>query len=90
MNWYIIKTKDTYVSKLCIFLFLFVTSATGWGYDWWTHINMDVTLPFLSHRALGTEECDESNEGGTIFGRRGAEIYFTVSHTTTRASEKYD
>jgi len=45
---------------------------------------MDVTLPFVSHRALGTAECDESNEGGTIFGRRGAGNYVTVSHTTTR------
>ena len=47
-------------SKLCIFsyffnffiffrfflIFIFVTSVPGWGYDWWKHINVDVTLPF--------------------------------------------
>ena len=45
MNWYMIKTKDTYVSKFFIFL-IFARSGPEWGYDWWTHINMDVTLPF--------------------------------------------
>jgi hypothetical protein len=29
-----------------IFIFFIFMSAPGWGYDWWTHINMDVTLPF--------------------------------------------
>ena len=42
----------------------------------------------LSHHALGMAECDESycNDGGTIFGRRGAGNSFTMSHTATRAS----
>jgi hypothetical protein len=40
----------------------------------------------LSHHALGTVECDESNDGGTMFGRRGAGNYFTMSNTATRAS----
>jgi hypothetical protein len=42
----------------------------------------------LSHRALGTMECDESysNDGATIFGRRGAGNSFTMSHTATRSS----
>jgi hypothetical protein len=45
MNWYMIKTKDTYVSKFFIFL-IFARSGPEWGYDWWKHINIDVTLPF--------------------------------------------
>jgi hypothetical protein len=30
-------------------------------FDWWTHTNRDVTLPFW---VIGKVECDESNEGG--------------------------
>jgi hypothetical protein len=44
----------------------------------------------LSHHAIGTVECDESYciEGGHIwsFFLRGARIFFTMSHTATRAS----
>ena len=44
----------------------------------------------LSHHALGKTECDESYciEGNDIwsFFRRGAGIFFIMSHTATRAS----
>jgi hypothetical protein len=38
--------------------------------------------------ALETSKCEESycNDGGTIFGRRGAGNSFTMNHTATRAS----
>ena len=45
-----IKTKDTYVSKLCIFftfyIFWIFLNVFRSFFDWWKHINMDVTLPF--------------------------------------------
>ena len=43
------------------FKFFFVTSVPGggWGYDWWKH-QYGWHLSVLSHRALGTAECDES------------------------------
>jgi hypothetical protein len=47
MNWYMIKTKDTYVSKLCNFFFNFKIFAR-------CHPSV------LSHHALETAECDES------------------------------
>ena len=81
MNWYMIKTKDTYVSKLCILFHIFdlfnffnsceVRSGVGlWlvnTYQYGCHPSV------LSHRALGTAECDESNEGGPylVVGVRG-------------------
>ena len=42
--------------------------------------------PFvLSHHALGTAECDESNDGGTIFGRRGCgEFFYRESYCDER------
>ena len=37
------------VEIMYFFIFLiFARSGPGWGYDWWTHINMDATLPFES------------------------------------------
>ena len=81
MNWYMIKTKDTYVIKLCILFHIFdlfnffnsceVRSGVGlWlvnTYQYGCHPSV------LSHRALGTAECDESNEGGPylVVGVRG-------------------
>ena len=77
MNWYMIKTKDTYVNKLCIFLFLFfhfdVSSGVGlWlvnTYQYGCHPSV------LSHHALGTVEWDESYciDGGPylVVGVRG-------------------
>ena len=46
---------------------------------------MDDTLPFELSCARDVE-CDESNEGGTIFGPAGAGNFFTMSHTATRGS----
>jgi hypothetical protein len=43
-----------------------------------------MTPSLLSHHALGTLECDESNDGEPIFGRRGAGNSFNMSHTATR------
>ena len=50
------------------------------------HTSIWMTPSLLSHHALETVECDESNEGGTIFGPGGAGNYFTMSHTARRAS----
>ena len=50
------------------------------------HTSIWMTPSLLSHHALETVECDESNEGETIFGRGGAGNSFTMSHTATRGS----
>jgi hypothetical protein len=50
------------------------------------HTSIWMPPSLLSHHALETVECDESNEGGTIFGRGGAGNSFTMSHTATRGS----
>jgi len=96
MNWYMIKTKDTYVSHRVASMYFFIylkifeycfkklnfsnflnffwifkflnfcdVRRKRWSYDWWKH-QYGCHLSVLSHRALGTVECDESysNEGG--------------------------
>jgi hypothetical protein len=59
-------------------------------FDWWKHINMDVTLPFWVIMRSGRRNVmNHIASRGTIFGRsfvgvRG--IFITMSHTATRAS----
>ena len=69
MNWYMIKTKDTYVSKLCIFFNLHVSSGVVNTYQYGCHPSV------LSHHALGTVEWDESycidGEPYLVVGVRG-------------------
>ena len=57
-------------------------------FDWWKHINMDVTLPFwvIVRSERGNVMKNIPTKGGTIFGRRGAGNSFTMSHTATRGS----
>ena len=57
-------------------------------FDWWKHINMDVTLPFWVIVRSGRWNVMKHipTKGGTIFGRRGAGNSFTMSHTATRGS----
>jgi hypothetical protein len=56
-------------------------------FDWWKHINMDVTLPFWVIMRSGRRNVmNHIPTRGTIFGRRGAGNVFSMSHTTTRVS----
>ena len=56
-------------------------------FDWWKHINMDVTLPFWVIMRSGRRHVmNHIATKGTIFGRRGCGDFFTMSHTATRAS----
>ena len=72
-----IKTKDTYVNKLCIFLFLFFHFDVSSGVGLWLvntyQYGCDPSV--LSHHALGTVEWDESYciDGGPylVVGVRG-------------------
>ena len=56
-------------------------------FDWWKHINMDVTLLFLVIMRSGRRNVmNHIATKGTIFGRRGCGEFFTMSHTAMRAS----
>jgi hypothetical protein len=71
-----IKPKDTYESKLCIF---FIFELFFFNFELFVKCHLSI----WSHHALGRVECDESycNKGETIFGRLGAGNSFTMSHT---------
>ena len=81
------------MSKLCIVLFFeffeFFKTFVGRFLIGETYKH-GCYSPVLSHHAIGTAECDESYciEGDHIwsFFRRGEGIFFTMSHTVTRAS----
>ena len=88
MNWYMIKTKDTYVSKLCIFLFLFFYFDVSSGVGLWLvntyQYGCDPSV--LSHHAPGTVEWDESYciDGNPIWSSRCGEFFYHESYCDER------
>jgi hypothetical protein len=88
MNWYMIKTKDTYVNKLCIFLFLFFHFDVSSGVGLWLvntyQYGCDPSV--LSHHALGTVEWDESYciDGDHIWSSGCGELFYHESYCDER------